>query len=140
MKDSIFVTKNLKKWYLIDAHGQTLGRLATLIVSIISGKHKSTYIPHKNCGDYVVIINAEAIKVTGKKFTQKYYRRHSGRPGGLKIEKFENLQMRYPERILEQAVKGMLPKGSLGRVLYRNLKVYKGNNHPHISQNPELLF
>ena len=140
MKDNIFVNKNSKKWYLIDAHGKTLGRLATLIASIISGKHKSIYLPQKNCGDYVIIINAEAIKVTGKKLTQKSYRRHSGRPGSLKIEKFENLQMRYPERILEQAIKGMLPKGSLGRVLYRNLKVYKGNNHPHISQNPELLF
>ena len=140
MKDNILVTKDSKKWYLIDAQGKTLGRLATLISSIISGKHKSTYLANKDCGDYVIIINAEEIKVTGKKFKQKPYRRHSGKPGGLKIEKFENLQKRYPERIIEQAVKGMLPKGVLGRTLYRNLKVYRGKNHPHIPQNPELLF
>lgn len=130
---------NLKKWYLIDAKGKTLGRLATLIAIIISGKHKSTYVPNTNCGDYVIIINAEAIKVTGTKPTKKFYFCHSGKPGGSKIETFENLQARLPERILEKAIQGMLPKGPLGRDIYRNLKVYKGKNHPHISQNPDLL-
>lgn len=128
-----------KKWYLVDAKGKTLGRLSTLIAKIISGRHKSSYIPYLNCGDKVIVINAEAIQVTGKKSMQKIYRRHSGRPGGLKTETFEQLQSRIPERILEKSVKGMLPKGSLGRDMYRNLKVYVGDSHPHSSQNPELL-
>lgn len=130
---------NQKKWYLIDAKGQTLGRLASLIAKLISGKHKSVTFSNLNSGDYVVVINVQAIKVTGKKFTQKVYRRHSGRPGGLKVESFEQLQTRIPERILEKSVKGMLPKGPLGRDMYRNLKVYSGETHPHTAQNPELL-
>ena len=128
-----------KKWYLIDAKGKTLGRVSTLIAKILIGKHKSTYVPYLNCGDYVVVTNAEHIQVTGRKRTQKVYRRHSGRPGGLKVETFENLVERIPERVLEKSVKGMLPKGPLGREMYKNLKVCKGENHPYISQKPELL-
>lgn len=127
------------KWYLIDAKGKTLGRLATLIAILIRGKHKSIYTPYLNSGDNVIVINAKDICITGKKAKQKIYRRHSGRPGGLKIETFEKLQDRIPERILEKAVKGMLPKGPLGRSMYRNLKVYSGEDHPHQSQKPELL-
>jgi large subunit ribosomal protein L13 len=127
------------KWYLIDARGKTLGRLATLIAILIRGKHKSIYTPYLNSGDNVIVINAKDICITGKKAKQKIYRRHSGRPGGLKIETFEKLQDRIPERILEKAVKGMLPKGPLGRSMYRNLKVYSGEDHPHQSQKPELL-
>jgi large subunit ribosomal protein L13 len=132
-------TANINKWYLIDAKGKTLGRVATLIATIIRGKHKSTYTPYLNNGDYLIVINAKDLCVTGKKTTQKVYRRHSGRPGGLKVESFEQLQTRIPERILEKAVKGMLPKGPLGRVMYKNLKVYANDMHPHQSQNPELL-
>lgn len=128
-----------KKWYLIDAKGKTLGRVSTLIAKILIGKHKSTYVPYLNCGDYVVVTNAEHIQVTGKKRTQKIYRRHSGRPGGLKVETFENLVERIPERVIEKAVKGMLPKGPLGREMYKNLKVCKGESHPYSSQQPELL-
>lgn len=128
-----------KKWYLIDAKGKTLGRLSTLIAKLISGKHKSGYVPYLNCGDNVIIINVETVRVTGKKFTQKIYRRHSGRPGGLKTETFQQLQSRIPNRILEKSVKGMLPKGPLGRDMFRNLKVYTGETHPHISQNPAIL-
>lgn len=130
---------NTKKWYVIDAKGKTLGRVSTLIATILMGKHKSGYVPYLNCGDYVIIINAEQIQVTGKKQSQKIYRRHSGRPGGLKIETFENLINRIPERIIEKAVKGMIPKGALGRDIYRNLKVFKGAEHPYASQKPELL-
>jgi|TARA_B110000208_G_C11629890_1_gene380432 large subunit ribosomal protein L13 len=128
-----------KKWYLIDAKDKTLGRVSTLIAQIVSGKHKSTYLPYLNCGDCVVVINAQDVVVTGKKGIQKLYRNHSGRPGGLKIENFGTLQARIPERVLEKSVRGMLPKGALGRDLYRNLKVYKGDTHPHLSQTPELL-
>lgn len=128
-----------KKWYLIDAEGKTLGRISTLISKILSGRHKSNYVPYLNCGDCVVVINANKIEISGKKRTQKMYRRHSGRPGGLKVETFEELINRIPERVLEKSVKGMLPKGPLGRDMYRNLKVCKGNEHPYASQKPEIL-
>ena len=127
------------KWYLIDAKGKTLGRLSTVIATIIRGKHKPTYVPYLNNGDHLIVINAKDICVTGKKETQKIYRRHSGRPGGLKIESFKHLQSRIPERILEKSIKGMLPKGALGRTMYKNLKIYSDNVHPHVSQKPELL-
>ena len=130
---------NKKKWYLIDGKDKTLGRISTLITKIIMGKHKPNYVPFTNCGDYVVVINAEHIKVTGKKNTQKTYHKHSGRPGGLKIQTFESLRERIPELILEKSIKGMLPKGPLGRNLYKNLKVFKGDNHPYISQKPNFL-
>ena len=128
-----------RKWFLIDAENLTLGRLATRVASILRGKNKPTFTPHMDTGDFVVIVNAEKILVTGNKSSQKLYRRHSGRPGGMKVEKFESLQERIPERIIEKAIKGMLPHNALGRQLFRKLKVYKGSNHPHVAQNPKLL-
>lgn len=127
------------KWYLIDATDQRLGRLATEIAMILRGKNKPTFTPHMDTGDFVIVINAEKIAVTGKKRSQKLYRRHSGRPGGMKTETFAKLQARLPERIIEKAVKGMLPKNSLGRQLFTKLKVYAGDSHPHQAQKPESL-
>ena len=127
------------KWYVVDAADQRLGRLATEIAMVLRGKRKPTYTPHMDTGDFVIVINAEKIAVTGKKRSQKLYRRHSGRPGGMKVETFAKLQARVPERILEQAVKGMLPKNSLGRQLFTKLKVYTGSAHPHQAQQPEVL-
>lgn len=126
-----------RKWYVIDAADQRLGRLATGIAMILRGKNKPTYTPHMDTGDFVIVINAEKVAVTGKKRSQKVYRRHSGRPGGMKTETFAKLQARLPERIIEQAVKGMLPKNSLGRQLFTKLKVYAGPEHPHQAQRPE---
>jgi large subunit ribosomal protein L13 len=128
-----------KKWYVIDAADQRLGRLATEIAMILRGKNKPTYTPHLDTGDFVIIINAEKVAVTGKKRQQKLYRRHSGRPGGMKVETFDKLQKRIPERIIEHAVKGMLPKNTLGRQLFTHLKVYAGGEHPHQAQKPEIL-
>jgi len=127
------------EWYVVDAANQRLGRLATEIASVLRGKNKPTFTPHMDTGDFVIVINADKIAVTGKKSSQKIYRRHSGRPGGMKTETFEKLQVRIPERIIEQAVKGMLPKNSLGRQLFTKLKVYKGENHPHEAQQPKIL-
>jgi len=128
-----------RQWFLVDAENQTLGRLATEVASVLRGKTKPNFTPHLDTGDFVIVVNAEKIEVTGKKGSQKLYRRHSGRPGGMKIEKFESLQERIPERIIEQAVKGMLPHNSLGRQQFKKLKVYKGADHPHAAQNPVLL-
>ena len=128
-----------RNWFLIDADGQTLGRLASEIANILRGKNKPSFTPHLDTGDFVIVVNAEKIEISGKKASQKLYRRHSGRPGGMKIEKFENLRDRIPERIIEQAVKGMLPHNSLGRQQFKKLKVYKGSEHPHDAQNPVLL-
>ena len=128
-----------REWFLVDATDKTLGRLATEIAVILRGKNKPSFTPHLDTGDFVIVVNAEKIEVTGKKSSQKLYRRHSGRPGGMKIEKFETLQKRIPERIIEQAVKGMLPHNSLGRQQFRKLKVYKGPDHPHAAQDPVLL-
>lgn len=128
-----------KKWYVIDAEGQRLGRLASEIAMILRGKNKATFTPHLDTGDFVIVINAEKVVVTGRKSTQKLYRRHSGRPGGMKTETFQQLQARIPERIVEKAVKGMLPKNSLGRKLFTKLKVYTGPEHPHQAQQPEIL-
>ncbi len=128
-----------RKWYIVDATGQRLGRLASGIAMILRGKNKPTYTPHLDTGDFVVVINAEKIEVTGKKRSQKLYRRHSGRPGGMKVESFTKLQARLPERIVEQAVKGMLPKNTLGRQLFTKLKVYAGPEHPHQAQKPDVL-
>ncbi len=127
------------KWYIVDAADQRLGRLATAIAMVLRGKNKPTFTPHIDTGDFVVVINAEKIQVTGKKSTQKLYRRHSGRPGGMKTETFAKLQVRIPERIIEQAVKGMLPKNSMGRHLFTKMKVYAGTEHPHAAQQPEVL-
>jgi large subunit ribosomal protein L13 len=127
------------KWYIVDAADQRLGRLATAIAMVLRGKNKPTFTPHIDTGDFVVVINAEKIQVTGKKSTQKLYRRHSGRPGGMKTETFAKLQVRIPERIIEQAVKGMLPKNSMGRHLFTKMKVYAGTDHPHAAQKPEVM-
>ncbi len=133
------LTSIKRNWFLVDAQGQTLGRLATEIANVLRGKNKPSFTPHLDTGDFVVVINAEKVEVSGKKSSQKLYRRHSGRPGGMKVEKFETLQDRIPERIIEQAVKGMLPHNSLGRQQFRKLKVYKGSEHPHDAQNPVSL-
>lgn len=127
------------KWYVIDAEGQRLGRMASEIAQIIRGKNKANYTPHLDTGDFVIVVNAEKVEVTGKKRSQKLYRRHSGRPGGMKTETFAKVQARLPQRIIEEAVKGMLPKTSLGRKLFTKLKVYEGPNHPHEAQKPEIL-
>lgn len=132
--------ENIKhKWYVVDATDQRLGRLACEITKVLRGKNKPTFAPHMDTGDFVIVVNAEKVVVTGRKNTQKLYRRHSGRPGGMKIETFEKLQARIPERIVEKAVKGMLPKNVLGRKLFTKLKVYTGATHPHQAQNPEPL-
>lgn len=128
-----------QKWYVVDAADLRLGRLASEIAMILRGKNKPTFTPHLDTGDFVIVVNAEKVVVTGKKRSQKLYRRHSGRPGGMKIETFERLQGRIPERIIEKAVKGMLPKNSLGGRLFTKLKVYAGPVHPHQAQKPEEL-
>nr|QUE28485.1 ribosomal protein L13 [Porphyrostromium boryanum] len=143
MNKTIFPKNNDKltynKWCIIDARGQTLGRLATEVANQLRGKNKHIYTPHSDMGNFVIIINADKIEVTGKKLVQKKYYRHSGRPGGMKIETLENLQKRMPTRIIEKAVKGMLPKGPLGRTLFKKLKVYAGTSHPHKAQQPEII-
>ena len=128
-----------RQWFIVDAENQTLGRLATEVASVLRGKTKPNFTPHLDTGDFVIVINAEKIKVSGKKADQKLYRRHSGRPGGMKVENFNSLQARIPERIVETAVKGMLPHTRLGRQLFRKLKVYKGSDHPHTAQEPQTL-
>ena len=139
-KTSLPTTETLQRqWYLVDAENQTLGRLASEVASVLRGKTKPSFTPHLDTGDFVIVINAEKIRVSGSKPTQKFYRRHSGRPGGLKSESFEHLQARLPERIVEKAIKGMLPHNALGRQLFRKLKVYKGSEHPHAAQQPKVL-
>lgn len=128
-----------RQWYLVDAADQTLGRLASEVASVLRGKNNPNYAPHIDAGDFVVVINADKVRVSGNKSTQKVYRRHSGRPGGMKTETFAHLQARLPERIIEKAVKGMLPHNALGRQLFRKLKVYKGAEHPHAAQQPKAL-
>jgi large subunit ribosomal protein L13 len=128
-----------KKWYLIEVKKKPLGRIATEIAYRLMGKHKINYHPSVDIGDYVIVINAKNVAVTGLKEKSKVYFSHSGRPGGKKIETLESLRDRLSERILEKAVKGMLPKGALGRSMFKRLKVYKGLNHPYRAQNPELL-
>ncbi|BAZ81797.1 MAG: 50S ribosomal protein L13 [Sphaerospermopsis kisseleviana] len=128
-----------REWYVVDATDKRLGRLASEIAMVLRGKRKAEYTPHLDTGDFVVVINAEKVAVTGKKRTQKVYRRHSGRPGGMKTETFAKLQQRLPERIVEHAVKGMLPKNSLGKQLFTKLKVYAGPTHPHAAQKPKEL-
>ena len=128
-----------RQWYLVDAENQTLGRLATEVASVLRGKNKASYTPHLDTGDFVVVVNADKVRVSGNKSQQKLYRRHSGRPGGMKVETFAHLQERLPERIVEKAIKGMLPHNALGRQMYRKLKVYKGAEHPHAAQQPQPL-
>lgn len=127
-----------RKWYVIDADGKTLGRLSTEIASILRGKHKPIFTPHVDTGDYVIVINAEKVVLTGKKLEQKAYRYHTGYPGGLKEVPYSTLIEKNPEKIINLAVKGMLPKNSLGRSMFKKLKVYKGSEHKHEAQKPEV--
>ncbi len=128
-----------RKWYLVDATDKTLGRLSSKIASMLRGKHKPIFTPHVDCGDYVVVINAEKVKVTGKKLEDKEYKRHSGYPGGLKTVTLEKMLEDKPEDVMIHAVKGMLPKGKLGRQMLKKLRVYKGAEHDHSAQKPEKL-
>ena len=125
------------KWYVIDAEDKTLGKVAAEIAMILRGKKKPIYTPHVDCGDYVVVVNAEKVAVTGKKEKQKIYKNHSGYPGGLKETTLAELRAKKPEEIIRHAVKGMMPKGKLGRQMFKKLKVYAGPEHPHAAQNPE---
>lgn len=127
------------KWYVVDASNKVLGRLATQIAKYLRGKHKPEFTPHADAGDYIVVINADQIKVTGNKAEDKVYYSHSGYPGGLKETTFDKLQAKDPTRIIEFAVKGMLPKNPLGRAMLRKLKVYAGAEHPHTAQQPEMI-
>ena len=126
-----------RKWYVVDAEGQTLGRLASEVASILRGKHKPTYTPNVDTGDHVIIINAEKIQLTGNKLNDKIYYRHTMHPGGLKQRTALEMRTNYPTKMLELAIKGMLPKNSLGRQMFKKLNVYAGNEHPHQAQKPE---
>ena len=128
-----------RKWYVVDATDQTLGRLATQIAGVLRGKHKPIYTPNLDTGDYVVVVNAEKVKVTGKKLEEKIYWHHTGWVGGQKKTSLKRMLQVHPERVIEHAVKGMLPKGPLGRQMYRKLHVYAGAEHPHQAQKPEAL-
>jgi large subunit ribosomal protein L13 len=128
-----------RKWFVVDAQGATLGRLATQIATLLRGKHKPIYTPHVDCGDYVIVVNADKINVTGQKLDDKMYYRHSGYPGGLKQVTLRRQLQTYPERVIEAAVRGMLPKNRLGRKMFKKLKVYAGPEHPHQAQQPEEL-
>ncbi len=137
-----FVTKPAeieRKWYVVDAEGQTLGRLASKVAVILRGKHKPIYSPSVDCGDYVIVLNADKIAVTGQRMEQKTYYRHSGYPGGIKSITLRDQLERYPTRPVELAVKGMLPKNKLGRKMLKKLKVYAGSEHPHEAQQPVVL-
>jgi large subunit ribosomal protein L13 len=127
-----------RKWYVIDAADQTLGRLSSEVASILRGKHKPTYTPHVDTGDYVIIINASKIKLTGDKLNQKKFRWHTGYPGGLKEMDYATLMQKKPEKALEAAIKGMLPHNRLGDAMFKKLKVYRGSEHPHQAQKPEV--
>lgn len=128
-----------RSWFIVDAEGKTLGRLATEVARRLRGKHKPEYTPHVDTGDYIVVVNAAKVQVTGAKTTDKIYWHHTGYPGGIKGISFEHLRDSHPERIIERAVKGMLPRNPLGRDMLRKLKVYAGNEHPHSAQQPEPL-
>lgn len=128
-----------RDWYVVDAAGKTLGRLSSEIASRLRGKHKPEFTPHVDTGDYIVVVNAEKIAVTGKKTTDKFYHKHTGYIGGLKSISFEKLIIKAPEQVIEISVKGMLPKGPLGREMFKKLKVYAGDIHPHTAQQPQVL-
>ena len=128
-----------RDWFVVDAEGKTLGRLATEVASRLRGKHKPEYTPHVDTGDYIVVVNAEKVRVSGRKATDKMYHRHTGYIGGLKSVSFEKLIDHKPEMVIELAVKGMLPKNSLGRAMFRKLKVYAGSEHKHAAQQPQQL-
>ena len=128
-----------KEWYIVDAKGEVLGRLASVVAMVLRGKHKPSFTPHVDCGDYVIVINAEKIKLTGNKMTEKQYVRHSGYPGGQRMQTPEDLLSKKPIAVVEKAVRGMLPKSRLGSELFRNLHVFAGENHPHEAQQPKTL-
>jgi len=128
-----------QKWLLVDAKGKTLGRLATRIAILLRGKHKPTFTPHVDVGDFVVVVNAEKVNLTGKKWQEKFYIYHTGYPGGLKSTSAEKMKIKKPERLITMAVQGMLPKNKLGRKMIKKLKVYAGQEHPHQSQQPEVF-
>ena len=128
-----------RKWYLVDVKDKVLGRTASKIADVLRGKNKAYFSNHQDTGDFVIVTNAENVKVTGKKYNNKIYRSHSGYLGGMKEKTFKEVSKLYPERIIEKAVKGMLPKNRLGRKIFKKLKVYKGSHHPHQSQQPEEL-
>ena len=128
-----------RKWYVIDAKGQRLGRLSTEVATILRGKHKPTFTPHVDCGDYVIVINAKDIELTGNKWADKKYYSHSQYPGSLKVTNAETMNVKHPGRMVEMAIKGMLPKGKLGRQMYKKLFVYANETHPHQAQMPEAL-
>ena len=128
-----------RRWHILDAEGQVLGRIATVVARLLQGKHKAIYTPFLDTGDHVVVVNAAKVKLTGRKEDQKIYRQHSGYEGGLREERARLVRQRRPERIVEEAVHGMLPKGTLGAAMYRKLKVYAGPDHPHAAQKPSKL-
>ena len=130
---------NKQEWYIVDASNRNLGRVCSQIAYLLMGKNKEEYLPYQEGTSMVIVINSRKIKVTGRKYEQKSYIRHSGRPGGLKVEKFSKLQKKVPNRIIEHAVRGMLPKNSLGRKLFKKLRVYSDNSHPHEAQKPQKL-
>ena len=139
---SLFIQKPAeveRKWYVVDAEGKTLGRMASEVAAILRGKNKPTFTPHVDCGDYVIVINAEKVAVTGKKRQEKIYKRHTGYPGGLRELTFEQLLEKHPEEVVKHAIKGMMPTGKLGRQMYKKLKVYAGPEHKHEAQKPEVL-
>ncbi len=140
MKTFVAKPETVKRdWFVVDAEGMSLGRIATEIASRLRGKHKPEYTPHVDTGDYIIVINAEKVAVTGNKASDKMYYAHSGFPGGIKSISFEKLIDRKPEMVIEAAVKGMLPKGPLGRAMFRKLKVYAGGEHNHAAQQPQVL-
>jgi len=126
-------------WYVVDAQGKVLGRLATRIAQRLRGKHRPEYTPHVDTGDYIVVVNADKLRVTGRKAEQKKYYRHTGYPGGIRETTFAVLHAKHPDRVLQKAVKGMLPKGPLGSAMLRKLKIYAGEAHPHAAQRPQAL-
>lgn len=128
-----------QKWFVVDAEGKTVGRLCTQIAHVLRGKHKASYTPHVDCGDYIIVLNAEKVKFTGNKMNAKEYQTYSGYPGGQKIATAKEVLQKHPERIVEMAVKGMLPKNRLGRAMYKKLFVYTGDVHPHAAQQPQPL-
>ncbi len=128
-----------REWFLVNAEGKTLGRLASEIAQVLRGKHKPIYTPHLDCGDYVIVVNAEKVRVTGRKLDQKMYYHHTGYPGGIKSISLRNQLQKHPERVLQAAVRGMLPKNRLGRKMLKKLKVYAGDSHPHEAQQPKML-
>ena len=141
MKDSYMERKEgiERKWFVIDAEGKNLGRVATQAAHILRGKHKPTFTPHVDCGDYVIIVNASKVNLTGNKLDDKIYYNHSGYTGGLRERTAREMRDNYPVEMIERAVKGMLPKGRLGRATYKKLFVYAGSEHPHMAQKPESL-